>query len=284
MPETIEILRSITSPISVVSGVGPQRLGKSTILNLFHRCNLLSSVRLLLRPCMALPPRAWSPACAVCSRCVLSYNIYMVRAVIYLGLSRQPQNMRLWTGAHSGCADDGHLDLAAAPSARQRFGESSRSAQWLVLPARSPARRNSARYSCAAALWGTGGALSLAHEWCSLLTVVLVFRWCALPTRKASTRHTLPRFLLPHNTHTRACARMRRSMCSTCAEAQGGERKNAIAPPLCLPSRLHVHFSSSRPPPHLTLSSVRFWACVSVCMRIPCAVLQLDAELSGVAH
>ena len=34
--ETLEILRGITSPISVVSGVGPQRLGKSTILNLFH--------------------------------------------------------------------------------------------------------------------------------------------------------------------------------------------------------------------------------------------------------
>jgi hypothetical protein len=36
VPETLEILRGITSPISVVSGVGPQRLGKSTILNLFH--------------------------------------------------------------------------------------------------------------------------------------------------------------------------------------------------------------------------------------------------------
>jgi hypothetical protein len=36
VPETLEILRCITSPISVVSGVGPQRLGKSTILNLFH--------------------------------------------------------------------------------------------------------------------------------------------------------------------------------------------------------------------------------------------------------
>lgn len=113
VPETIEILRSITSPISVVSGVGPQRLGKSTILNLFHRCSLLFSSK-LLRPCTALLPRAW------CHQPALTVPV--ARAVIAttpLGLSRQPQNLRLWTGTHSGCADDGHLDLAAAPSARR---------------------------------------------------------------------------------------------------------------------------------------------------------------------
>jgi hypothetical protein len=36
VPETLEILKSVKSAVSVVSGVGPQRLGKSTILNLFH--------------------------------------------------------------------------------------------------------------------------------------------------------------------------------------------------------------------------------------------------------
>ena len=34
--ETLEVLRGVSSPISVVAGVGPQRLGKSTILNMFH--------------------------------------------------------------------------------------------------------------------------------------------------------------------------------------------------------------------------------------------------------
>lgn len=34
--ETLDVLKSVKCAVSVVAGVGPQRLGKSTILNLFH--------------------------------------------------------------------------------------------------------------------------------------------------------------------------------------------------------------------------------------------------------
>jgi hypothetical protein len=34
--ETLEALARVSDPISVVTGVGTQRLGKSTLLNLFH--------------------------------------------------------------------------------------------------------------------------------------------------------------------------------------------------------------------------------------------------------
>lgn len=36
VPETIHALRSVSSGVAVVAGVGSQRIGKSTILNLLH--------------------------------------------------------------------------------------------------------------------------------------------------------------------------------------------------------------------------------------------------------
>ena len=36
LPETLEALRAVKARVAVVSGVGSQRIGKSTILNLLH--------------------------------------------------------------------------------------------------------------------------------------------------------------------------------------------------------------------------------------------------------
>ncbi len=36
MTQTLEALAQVSDPVSVVTGVGTQRLGKSTLLNLFH--------------------------------------------------------------------------------------------------------------------------------------------------------------------------------------------------------------------------------------------------------